>query len=101
MKKFVSIERDSEDELFVDGVQVVIKDLVGTNGVLHVIDGVIVPPSARYIKGAVLGARPFRGQNSLKVTLLANACKIRPDGFGLQGHKEADETSKTGITLIE
>ena len=49
MKKFLSLERDGEDELFVDGVQVVLKDLVGTNGVLHVIDGVIVPPSARYV----------------------------------------------------
>ena len=47
MKKFLSLERDGEDELFVDGVQVVLKDLVGTNGVLHVIDAVIVPPSAR------------------------------------------------------
>ena len=32
-------------------MQVVIKDLVGTNGILHVIDGVIVPPSARYEGG--------------------------------------------------
>ena len=53
MKKFVSLERDQEDELFVDGVQVVMKDLVGTNGVLHVIDGVIVPPSARSVEEAL------------------------------------------------
>ena len=37
----------TDGRLTVDGAQVVITDIEGTNGVIHVIDAVILPPSAR------------------------------------------------------
>lgn len=46
-KKYVGIERNEEDEMFVDGKKMVVRDIVGTNGVVHVIDEVILPPTSR------------------------------------------------------
>ncbi len=38
------LERNEEDEIFVeDGVKVVARDLMGTNGVMHVVDKPVMP----------------------------------------------------------
>lgn len=42
----LSLERRPDDgKLFVSGVQIVAKDVVGTNGIIHVIDDIIMPDS--------------------------------------------------------
>lgn len=41
------LERDLEGKLYVNGKQVITRDVMATNGVLHVIDGVLIPENAR------------------------------------------------------
>ena len=41
------MERDEEGDVLVDGIKLKMKDIVGTNGVIHVIEDVLVPESAR------------------------------------------------------
>jgi transforming growth factor-beta-induced protein len=41
------LERDLEGKLYVNGKQVITRDVVASNGVLHVIDGVLIPENAR------------------------------------------------------
>jgi uncharacterized surface protein with fasciclin (FAS1) repeats len=42
----LNLERRPDDgKLFVAGMQIVAKDVVGTNGIIHVIDDVIMPDS--------------------------------------------------------
>ena len=41
------LERDLEGRLYVNGKQVITRDVTATNGVLHVIDGVLIPENAR------------------------------------------------------
>lgn len=41
------LERDLEGKLYVNGKQVITRDVMASNGVLHVIDGVLVPENAR------------------------------------------------------
>jgi len=41
------LENDLGGKLYVNGKQVITRDVVATNGVLHVIDGVLVPENAR------------------------------------------------------
>ncbi|KAJ9584000.1 hypothetical protein L9F63_021652, partial [Diploptera punctata] len=36
---------EDDEKLLVSGVQIVAKDIVGTNGVIHVVDGIIMPDS--------------------------------------------------------
>ncbi len=53
-KKYVGLTRNEDDEMFVDETsRIVVRDIVGTNGVLHVVDEVIVPPSARSVGEAL------------------------------------------------
>ncbi|GFR22129.1 uncharacterized protein TNCT_152231 [Trichonephila clavata] len=47
--ELLSLSRDEYNKLYVDDVQIVVKDLVGTNGVVHIIDGVL---STRQAKSA-------------------------------------------------
>lgn len=50
----LQLERRPDDgKLFVSGIQIVAKDVVGTNGIIHVIDGIIMPDSARPITGVL------------------------------------------------
>ncbi|KDR10948.1 transforming growth factor-beta-induced protein ig-h3-like [Zootermopsis nevadensis] len=50
----LSLERRPDDgKLFVSGVQIVAKDVVGTNGIIHVIDDIIMPDSARPVTGVL------------------------------------------------
>ena len=47
MERFVTMDRDEEGDVLVDGIKLKMKDIVGTNGVIHVIEDVLVPESAR------------------------------------------------------
>jgi hypothetical protein len=48
----LNLERRSDDgKLFVSGVQIVAKDVVGTNGIIHVIDDIIMPDSGKCTNG--------------------------------------------------
>ena len=48
--KHIIVDRNEEDELTVDGAKVVTRDIMGTNGVLHIIDEVIIPENARSVE---------------------------------------------------
>jgi transforming growth factor-beta-induced protein len=41
------LERDLEGKLYVNGKQVITRDVMASNGVLHVVDGVLIPENAR------------------------------------------------------
>jgi transforming growth factor-beta-induced protein len=41
------LERDLEGKLYVNGKLLITRDVVAYNGVLHVIDGVLIPENAR------------------------------------------------------
>jgi len=41
------LERTSKDTVSVDGVELVMRDIMATNGVIHVIDDVIIPSAAK------------------------------------------------------
>lgn len=41
------LERDLEGKLYANGKQVITRDVMASNGVLHVIDGVLIPENAR------------------------------------------------------
>ncbi|XP_023225781.1 transforming growth factor-beta-induced protein ig-h3-like [Centruroides sculpturatus] len=43
----LKLTRDENDKLFVDDVQIVAHDMVGTNGVVHIVEEVLIPDSAR------------------------------------------------------
>ena len=47
LDKYVTLDRDDEGNVLVDGILLKMKDIVGTNGVIHVIEDVLVPESAR------------------------------------------------------
>ncbi|PSN55982.1 hypothetical protein C0J52_02154 [Blattella germanica] len=50
----LNLERKPDDgKLFVSGVEIVAKDVIGTNGIIHVIDGIIMPDSARPVTGVL------------------------------------------------
>lgn len=39
--ELLSLSRDQHNKLYVDDVQVVVRDLAATNGVVHIIDGIL------------------------------------------------------------
>ena len=47
------MEQDEEGNFFVEGIKVILKDVMGTNGVIHIIDDVIVPETARTVSQAL------------------------------------------------
>ncbi|XP_063232448.1 transforming growth factor-beta-induced protein ig-h3-like [Bacillus rossius redtenbacheri] len=48
------IDRRLDDgKLFVAGRQITVKDVVATNGIVHVLDGIVIPDSARSISDAL------------------------------------------------
>jgi transforming growth factor-beta-induced protein len=53
MNKYVIIERNDEDEIIIDTAQVVSRDIMGTNGVIHVISDVLIPATARTVEEAL------------------------------------------------
>ena len=51
--KYVILERNVEDELMVDNVKVTSRDIMGTNGVIHIIEEVLIPETARTVQEAM------------------------------------------------
>ena len=47
------MEQDEEGNFYVEGIKVILKDVMGTNGVIHIIDDVIVPETARSVSQAL------------------------------------------------
>ncbi|KAK3781061.1 hypothetical protein RRG08_046364 [Elysia crispata] len=43
---YLNISRSADDKIFVHGVQVIQRDVMATNGVMHVVDNVLVPEEA-------------------------------------------------------
>lgn len=80
LNQYVNLERNEENELLIEGIKVVLKDIVGSNGVIHVIEDVIIPESAR----------------SLIETLEANHAPTFAELFklaGLEGSNEFDNAT--------
>ncbi len=75
--KHVVFNRDEEDVLTVEDVEVTVRDVMGTNGVLHVVEEVLVPESARSVDDALkvpyknpigfIGKRYTSGKNSKNI----------------------------------
>ena len=54
LNKFLTLDReDDSDQLFVNDVMVVTRDVMGINGVIHIIEDVLVPESARNVHKAL------------------------------------------------
>ncbi|XP_067125322.1 transforming growth factor-beta-induced protein ig-h3-like [Centruroides vittatus] len=50
---YLTLSRNENDKLYVDGVQIVARDIVATNGVLHIIDGILLPDEVRTLSDAL------------------------------------------------
>lgn len=46
LKKYINVTRSDDGKLFADGSQVIRTDIMATNGVMHLIDDVIIPDEA-------------------------------------------------------
>merc|ERR1719206_1618806 len=57
LDKYVTMDRDEEGNVLVNSIKLRMKDIVGTNGVIHVIDDVLVPESARTAMDALKSRR--------------------------------------------
>ncbi|XP_071119590.1 transforming growth factor-beta-induced protein ig-h3-like [Haliotis cracherodii] len=53
LNAYINLTRDDNDKVFVDKAQIVQKDLMATNGVIHLIDDVLVPDEALRITDIV------------------------------------------------
>jgi len=49
----LQMERDSEGNVLVDGISLMLTDKIATNGVIHVVESVVMPPSAHTVMEAV------------------------------------------------
>ena len=48
LDRYVNLTRSTDDKVFVEeNAQLIIKDLMGTNGVLHIVDKVIIPDACK------------------------------------------------------
>ncbi len=48
LEEFLMLERSEEDELFVEeGVKVVARDVMGTNGVMHIVNKPVMPSAGK------------------------------------------------------
>jgi transforming growth factor-beta-induced protein len=43
LNKQTKLTRDADDKLYVDGAQIITSDVMATNGVLYIIDDVLIP----------------------------------------------------------
>ncbi|XP_050737011.1 periostin-like isoform X2 [Eriocheir sinensis] len=56
LEEFLMLERNEEDELFVeDDVKVVARDVMGTNGVMHVVNKPVMPGAAQNVVEVIRG----------------------------------------------
>ena len=47
--KYIVLERNPEDEILVNDIAMVVnRDVMASNGVIHIIDDVLIPETARY-----------------------------------------------------
>lgn len=53
MNKFVNLTKEADDKIFVNGAQAVETDVMATNGVLYVIDDVLVPDEGKLCQSHV------------------------------------------------
>jgi transforming growth factor-beta-induced protein len=49
LDRMVNLTRDENEKMFIEGTQIVSADIMATNGVMHLIDDVIVPQEGGYI----------------------------------------------------
>lgn len=52
LDKYMGLTRDDNDKIFAEGVQVTGTDLMATNGVLHLVDEVIIPDDGKWPSAA-------------------------------------------------
>jgi transforming growth factor-beta-induced protein len=62
LNKYVVLERDEQDVVSIEGVKLIMTDIVASNGVVHVIDDIIIPESSRSVPEALESAH----MNTLK-----------------------------------
>ena len=60
--KFLTLDQDEEGNFYVEGIKVILKDVMGTNGVIHIIDDVIIPETAKSVSEAL----QQKGRHTLK-----------------------------------
>ena len=80
--------------VFVDNAQVILADVLATNGVVHVVDAVIVPPSMLPIVGTIVAPAYF---NKEFTTLIAAVLAADTDILSLL---LSDGPSGNGLTLF-
>ncbi|KAK8753712.1 hypothetical protein OTU49_001192 [Cherax quadricarinatus] len=47
LENYLLLEKTEDDKIFVEDAQVVVRDIVGTNGVLHIVDSPLMPQEAK------------------------------------------------------
>jgi len=62
LNKYLTLDQDEEGNFYVEGIKVILKDVMGTNGVIHIIDEVIIPETARSVNEAL----QQKGRTNLK-----------------------------------
>lgn len=67
------LERDLEGKLYVNGKQVITRDVMASNGVVHVIDGVLIPETARSFTQLLSAA------NLTELSRLVEAAGLAPE----------------------
>ncbi|XP_071520134.1 transforming growth factor-beta-induced protein ig-h3-like [Panulirus ornatus] len=55
LERYLLLEKTEEDKIFVEEAQVVVRDIVGTNGVLHIIDSPLMPQEAKPVMEVLEG----------------------------------------------
>jgi len=70
-------------EVDVDGVRVIQPDVILNNGVIHVLDGVLIPPTATLTKLDTLGELLLRNESLFStLNLLLTITDLEPVLFG-------------------
>ena len=62
LKKYLQLERDDNDDIFVEGKKLLMRDIIATNGVIHVVEEVLIPETARSVEEAL----ETKGSTTLK-----------------------------------
>jgi len=82
----VAITVDADGNVFVNDAQVIITDVEASNGVIHVIDAVIIPPAE---EPATLPATGADSTSNTLVILFAIGVGLVLVGFGLRALRPA------------